>query len=514
MKLRFAPSPTGYLHVGGARTALFNWLLARRGGGSFLLRIEDTDRSRSRPEHVDAITSGLAWLGLDWDEGPLFQADGRERHRRDALRLLAEGRAYRDFTSQDEFARARDAAVAAGTGAVTRLSRQLAARVSAAEGERRAAAGEPFALRFRVPDGTTSWNDLVHGATRFDNAEIEDFVILRSDGSPTYNLAVASDDAHAEITHVVRGDDHISNTPKQVLLYEALGRPVPAFGHLPMILGADGKRLSKRHGAQAVGSFREEGVLPDAMTNYLALLGWSPGGDQELLLRDALVARFSLERVLKKGAVFDPEKLRWLNGKHIAGMETEALAGLLRRRLARETSQPPADSTFPLDSAPQGDPPPPPDSPTPARELSPAAFLRLTAALAPRSRTMAEMAEGARPYVAPLSGYDPKAARKVWGRNPQVAAETLETLAETLARAPWNDDALEAELRGLAKRLGVGAGKLFQPLRLALTGRSASPGIFDVLAVLGRARSVCRVEAALKAVRSGELDCRALPGSV
>ena len=496
MKLRFAPSPTGYLHMGGARTALFNWLLARRSGGAFLLRIEDTDRSRSRPDHVDAITSGLAWLGLDWDEGPLFQADGRERHRRDALRLLAEGRAYRDFTSQDEFAKAREAAVAAGTGAVTRLSRQLAARVAAAEGERRAASGEPFALRFRVPDGTTAWDDLVHGPTRFDNAEIEDFVILRSDSSPTYNLAVASDDADAKITHVVRGDDHISNTPKQVLLYEALGRPVPAFGHLPMILGADGKRLSKRHGAQAVGSYREEGVLPDAMTNYLALLGWSPGDDQELLSREELVARFSLERVLKKGAVFDPEKLRWLNGKHIAGMETEALAGLLRRRLAREASQPP------------------PDSPTPARELSPAAFLRLTAALAPRSRTMAEMAEGARPYVAPLAGYDPRAARKVWGRNSQVAAETLATLAETLARAPWNDDALEAELRGLAKRLGVGAGKLFQPLRLALTGRSASPGIFDVLAVLGRARSVRRVEAALKAVRGGELDCRALPGSV
>ena len=482
MKLRFAPSPTGYLHVGGARTALFNWLLARRSGGVFLLRIEDTDRNRSRPEHVDAITAGLAWLGLEWDEGPVFQADGMERHRRDALRLLAEGRAYRDFTSQEEFAKARDAAVAAGTGAVTRLSRELAARVPPDEGAEKAAAGEPFALRFQVPDGTTAWDDVVHGPTRFDNAEIDDFVILRSDGTPTYNLAVVSDDAEARITHVVRGDDHISNTPKQILLYEALGRPVPAFGHLPMILGPDGKRLSKRHGAQAVGSYQEEGVLPEAMTNYLALLGWSPGTDEELLSREALVARFSMERVLKKGAVFDPEKLRWLNGQHIARTETEALAEQLRRRLA-------LDAPVALG----------------------AAFLRMTAALAPRSRTLAEMADGARPYVGPLSGYDAKAARKTWGRNPDQAAKTLSALVEVLARAPvpWNDDALEAELRGLAVELGVGAGKVFQPLRLALTGRSASPGIFDVLAILGRERSIRRVEAALAAVRGGEFDCSA-----
>lgn len=483
MRLRFAPSPTGFLHVGGARTALFNWLLARRCGGAFLLRIEDTDRSRSRPEHVDAITNGLTWLGLDWDEGPVFQADGAERHRRDARRLLAEGRAYRDFTPQDEFARARDAAVAAGTGAVTRLSRELAARVSPAEGDRKAAAGEPFALRFRVPDGATAWDDLVHGPTRFRNAEIDDFVIVRSDGAPTYNLAVASDDADAGVTHVVRGDDHISNTPKQLLLYQALGRPVPAFGHLPMILGPDGKRLSKRHGAQAVESYRDEGVLPDAMVNYLALLGWSPGTDEEALTREELTARFSMERVLKKAAVFDPEKLRWLNGRHIAGMGTEALAGLLRGRLAGDEEALPA-------------------------ALPEAAFLRMTAALAPRSRTLAEMAEGARPYVAPLSGYDPKAARKTWGRDPDQAARTLSAAREALARAAWEDGALEAELRGAAEALGVGAGKLFQPLRLALTGRPASPGIFDVLAILGRERSLRRVDAALAVARGGEVDCR------
>ena len=238
MRLRFAPSPTGYLHVGGARTALFNWLLARRSGGVFLLRVEDTDRNRSRPEHVDAILSGLSWLGIGSDEEPVFQADGLDRHRRDALRLLDKGRAYRDFTTQAEFAKARDAAVEAGTGTVARLSRELAARVPPGESRRRAEAGEPFAVRFLVPDGTTEWHDLVHGPTRFQNAQIDDFVILRSDGTPTYNLAVVSDDAAMAITHVVRGDDHISNTPKQILLYQALGETVPAFGHLPDDSGA------------------------------------------------------------------------------------------------------------------------------------------------------------------------------------------------------------------------------------------------------------------------------------
>ena len=469
MRLRFAPSPTGHLHVGGARTALFNWLLARRGGGEFVLRIEDTDRDRSRPEHVDAILNGLKWLGIDWDEGPYFQAAGVERHRADALRLLDEGRAYRDFTPREDFERARDAAVAAGKGAVTRLSRELAGRVPAAGSARRAAAGEPFAVRFRVPDGETSWRDLVHGGMRFANAEIDDFVILRGDGTPTYNLAVVSDDADTAITHVLRGDDHLSNTPKQILLYEALGRPVPAFGHLPMILGPDGKRLSKRHGARAVDAFRAEGVLPEAMVNFLALLGWSPGTDEELLSRDDLVERFSLERVLKKGAVFDPAKLFWMNGRHIAGMEAGELVAALVDALAREGV---------------------------AREdiaLGEAAFARMALALAPRSRTFVEMARLARPYIGPVREYDAKAARKSWYRDPAGAVAVLEAVGDRLEAVRWDEGALEDALRGLAGELGVGAGKVFQPLRLALTGSGASPGIFDVLLILGRERSLRRV---------------------
>lgn len=473
MRLRFAPSPTGYLHVGGARTALFNWLLARRGGGAFLLRIEDTDRDRSRPEHVDAILDGLTWLGIDWDEEPVFQTDGVERHRADALRLLGEGRAYRDFTPQEEFKQARDAAVKAGSGAVTRLSRVLAARVSPGEGDRMAAAGEPFAVRFLVPGGSTAWRDLVHGEMSFDNGEIEDFVILRSDGTPTYNLAVVSDDAEMNITDVVRGDDHISNTPKQILLYRALGHPVPAFGHLPMILGPDGRRLSKRHGAQAVEVYDAEGVLAGAMVNFLALLGWSPGTDEEILSRDELVERFSLGRVLKKGAVFDRAKLLWMNGQYMAGMDATALATRLRRTLARQG----------VGGA--------------GVALADDSFERMTSALVPRSRTLAEMAAMSRPYVGPVNEYDPKAARKIWYRDPKGAVATLSGVLERLSEVPWEAEALESELRALAGELGVGAGKVFQPLRLALTGLSASPGIFDVLLILGRERSVRRVERAL-----------------
>ena len=473
MKLRFAPSPTGHLHVGGARTALFNWLLARGAGGDLLLRIEDTDRDRSRPEHVDAILGGLSWLGIDFDEGPVHQADGLARHRRDALGLLDAGRAYRDFTTRQDFERARDAAVAAGTGTVARLSREMAARIPPDESDRRAEAGEPFALRFLVPSGTTRWQDLVHGSMRFENGEIDDFVILRGDGTPTYNLAVVSDDAHASITHVVRGDDHISNTPKQIMLYEALGRPVPAFGHLPLILGPDGKRLSKRHGARAVDAFEAQGVLPGAMVNFLALLGWSPGTGEELLSRADLVARFSLERVLKKGAVFDAAKLLWMNGQHIAQMEARDLAAALRGALAR-------DGVDGDDIA-----------------LGKDAFRRMAAALAPRSRTFAEMARLARPYVGPLGGYDPKAAAKNWYRDREGAAELLTSVRDRLGGARWEAEALESSLRALAAERGVGAGKVFQPLRVALTGTSASPGIFDVLLILGRERSLARVERAV-----------------
>ncbi len=473
-RLRFAPSPTGVLHVGGARTALFNWLLARRSGGRFLLRIEDTDRERSRPEHTRAILDGLEWLGLDWDEEPTFQADGVERHRSDALGLLERGLAYRDFAPPEELARARERAVAAGAGAHTRLSRELAFAVPPDERERRAAAGEPHAVRFRVPEGETRWRDRVHGDVRFANEQIEDLVLLRSDGTPTYNLAVVSDDADLAVSHVVRGDDHLSNTPKQILLYRALGRLEPVFAHLPLILGPDGRRLSKRHGARSVEDFRAEGFLPDAMVNFLALLGWSPGTDEEILSRDELVERFSLDRVVKKGAVFDAAKLEWTNQRHMARADAGEMAERLRRALAREG----------------GD----------AVELSESRFELLTETLVARCRTLSEMARAARPYVGELSGYDAKAVRKAWGRQPDRTREILAAAAALLRdAAPWGADTLNRELRALAEEMGHGVGPVFQALRVALTGGSASPGIDVVLAILGRRRAVGRIERALKA---------------
>jgi glutamyl-tRNA synthetase len=475
MRVRFAPSPTGYLHVGGARTALFNWLLARAQAGTFILRIEDTDRARSDEAHTQAILHGLTWLGLDWDEGPYFQSDGVERHRRDARRLLHDGTAYRDFTSPESL---KVLAERRGVDNVSRLARAEAESLGGEEAERRAADGEPNAIRFRVPDGETRWDDLVHGDMRFANTDIEDLVILRSDGTPTYNMAVVSDDAEQAVTHVLRGDDHISNTPKQILLYRALGRPVPVFGHMPLILGADGKRLSKRHGATAVAEYESRGILPEAMFNFLSLLGWNPGDEREVMTRAELVEAFSLERLQKKSAVFDLEKLQWLNGQHLARTPAEALVPLVLPQLERAGIDPRA-----------------------ARERRDW-FHRLVGLLKVRARTVAEIAEQARPYLTDELAFDPDAVNRHWGKEPAETAVRLERLGARLAETPWDEASLEASLRGLAEELGVAAGKLIHPLRVALTGQAASPGIFEVLVLLGRERALARVDAALARVRA------------
>lgn len=515
MRVRFAPSPTGALHVGGARTALFNWLLARRHGGAFLLRIEDTDRERSLPEHVDAILDGLTWLGLDWDEEPVFQAASVDRHRSLALWLLDQGFAYRDFTPPNEYAQAREAAVAAGTGAVGRLPRMLAARWPLAERDRLAAAGEPFAVRFRVPDGKIAWRDLVHGPMRFDNEEIEDFVILRSDGTPTYNLAVVADDAAMDVTHVVRGNDHLSNTPKQILLCRAAGKTVPEFGHLPLILGPDGNRLSKRHGAESVQAYRREGILPAALVNFLALLGWSPGTSDELLSLGDLTNLFALDRVLKKGAVFDAVKLEWLNRQHMARMTPAKLAAELALALEAEFEREAlvvADASSGVAAAPQTGWPTrsglpakgdlAPESPVLGPGTGSAPLSRLAETLAPRSNSFREMAVLARPYVGPVAAFDPKAARKAWGQDVQRAVEILGAVRTALAATAWEVAALEASLRTLAEDFGVGAGKVFQPLRVALTGSGATPGIFDVLLIIGRTLSIERIDYAILTIRA------------
>ena len=291
-RVRFAPSPTGYLHVGGARTALFNWLFARKTGGTFILRIEDTDQARSTPEHTQVILDGLSWLGLDWDEGPYFQGAEVERHRRDGERLLADGKAYRCFCTREELETQRKSAPSGGEafkydGRCGRLADD--------ETRRRIDAGLPFVVRFRMPQEDIAWEDAVHGLITWHGRDLDDLIILRSDGTPIYNMAVVSDDIAMRITHVIRGDDHVSNTPKQIALYRALGAEVPVFAHVPMILGADGKKLSKRHGATAVGDYQHQGILPAAMRNFLALLGWSPGGDREIVGEEEMIRLFTLE---------------------------------------------------------------------------------------------------------------------------------------------------------------------------------------------------------------------------
>ncbi len=467
MRLRFAPSPTGFLHVGGARTALFNWLLAKKHHGTFILRIEDTDRSRSSDEMTVAILEGLQWLDLLWDEGPYHQADGFDRHKTDALDMLADGKAYRCFCTQAEV-EARKAAAPRESKEAFHYDRHCLLRVTPEESEQRAAGGEKFAIRFKVQPGKTSWQDAVHGITEFDNDAIDDFIILRSDGTPIYNLAVVSDDIEHRITHVIRGDDHISNTPKQILIYRALGHEPPVFVHVPMILGPDGKRLSKRHGATAVSEYKDQGILPDAMVNFLALLGWAPGNDEEVLSRAELIDRFSLEGINKKSSVFDTAKLEWMNGQYLARMSAEQLEPLVREQL-------PADAVA-VESA----------------------WLReLIDLLKVRARTVTSIAEQAGPYLRDPVVYDEEAVQKQW-RN---AAEARDRIGKVRDQLPdehnWNHDALERSLRELAEREGVGAGKLIHPLRVAVVGNSASPGIFDVMKLLGRTRTVRRIEDAL-----------------
>ena len=429
-RVRFAPSPTGYLHVGGARTALFNWLFARRHGGTFVLRIEDTDAQRSSWEMVAGIVDGLRWLGLDWDEGPdvggphapYYQSQRLEIYQSRVQTLVDAGKAYRD------------------------------------EG----------AVRFKVLPGKTRFEDLVHGPIEFDNEHIENFVILRSDGQPTYHLSVVVDDIDMEITHVVRGDDHVSNTPKQVLLYEAFGKPVPKFAHVPLILGPDKKRLSKRHGATSVMEYHRLGYLPEAMVNFLALLGWAPGGDRELLSRDELISLFTLEGISGGSAVFNPEKLDWFNQQHIGRLSGPALLARIEQPLRAAGLW--RDSLAVAESA---------------------WIDQVLSLLKPRVKTLDQLVEELRPFLVDEPDIDPAAAAK--HVTPEIRP-VLRSLADELSRAHAFDPAsIEALLRGTAEHSGIKAAGLIHATRVAVTGRAVSAGLFDVLALLGRDRVVHRL---------------------
>jgi glutamyl-tRNA synthetase len=478
IRVRFAPSPTGYLHVGGARTALFNWLFARRHGGTFILRIEDTDAERSSWEMVAGIVDGMRWLGLDWDEGPdvggphapYFQSQRLDKHRVAAERLVAERRAYYCYCTPEALQRRREAAEAAGAGWI--YDRTCCA-LGADEIARREASSEPRAIRFRVPEGQTSFADLVHGPIAFDNPNIEDFVVLRSDRQPTYHLSVVVDDVDMEITHVVRGDDHISNTPKQVLVYRALGHEPPAFAHVPLILGPDKKRLSKRHGATSVMEYPRLGYVPEAMVNFLALLGWSPGSDQELFTREELIARFALEGISGGNAVFNTEKLDWFNQQHILRLPPAVLVQRLKPRLeAAGLWKPEYDG--------------------PEREW----LTRVIELLKPRVKRLDEFVDAAVPFLRENVEREEAAVRKHLARA--ELREPLEALRDAFVAAPSFDaQALESTLRQLAEARALKAAALIHATRVAVTGRSASPGIFEVLELLGRERVGARLTSAI-----------------
>lgn len=468
LRVRFAPSPTGYLHVGGARTALFNWLYARHNGGVLVLRIEDTDVERSSWEMVSGILDGMRWLGLDWDEGPevggdhgpYFQSERLARYREASEELVRTGHAYYCYCSPEMLKARREAA--SGSASESWMYDRTCARLSPEEVSRKEAAGEARAIRFRVPTGRTAFDDLVHGRVEFDNANIEDFVVLRSDHHPTYHLSVVVDDIDMAITDVVRGDDHVSNTPKQVLLYEAFGRTLPRFAHVPLILGPDKKRLSKRHGATSVTEYQRQGYLSEAMVNFLVLLGWSPGNDREIFTREELIEAFSLEGISSGNAVFNPEKLEWMNAQHLMRMPAGAIAAELR---------PMMEAVGLWRTEYEGE----------RRGW----LLRLIELLRPRAKRIADFLEGARYFLTEVTTYEPEAARKHLS-SPGLAAD-LEALRSAFASSPtFSAVPLEEALRRVAVSRGVKAAGLIHATRLAVTGRGASPGLFEVLELLGR----------------------------
>jgi glutamyl-tRNA synthetase len=448
IRLRFAPSPTGALHIGGARTALYNWLAARHGGGELVLRIEDTDRERSTPENVEQILDALGWLELDWDEGPVSQADRADRHQAALQRLLESGAAYRDSAT------ARDVEA-------------WKAEHGADRGYRGTPTDAPrAAVRLGVPDeGETVVDDRIRGRVAFPNRSYDDFVIARGDGSVLYNFAVAVDDAELGVTDVVRGDDHLSNTPKQLLVLAALGHEPPRYAHLPLLHGPDGKKLSKRHGAASVQELREAGYLPAAVRNYLALLGWGTDDDTTLMSTEELVERFRIEDVGRAAAIFDERKLRWINGRFMRELSLEAYTAAVARHLGREPDE----------------------------------RLRAACEIAQeKAQTLAEIWPLIRFLFEPPVD-DEKAWRKVMGEE---ALGPLEAAREALAGADgFEPAALEAALSPLAERLGVKPGKLYQPIRVAITGTTVSPGIFESLAVLGREQSLARIDSALNRLR-------------
>lgn len=462
---RFPPSPTGYLHVGGARTALFNWLYARHTHGRFVLRIEDTDAKRSTQASVDAIFDALEWLGIDWDDGPYFQTQRFNVYAEYVQKLLDAGHAYYCDCSPDRVEAVRQAAMATGGKP----------KYDGACREKGLGRGDDTVIRFKAPTaGTTVIKDVVKGDIVFQNSELDDFVIARSDGTPTYNFVVVVDDITMGINTVIRGDDHVMNTPKQILLYRALGEPLPAYGHVPMVLGPDRARLSKRHGAMSVTAYRDMGYLPGAVINYLVRLGWSHG-DQEFFTREELIEKFSLEHIGKSAGIFDLEKLQALNADHIMAARPADLAASLRPFLEKLEAE--ERTGIECD----------------------AWMEKVIETLQPRSKTLVDMAAQARFYFGDTVDYEEKAAQKCLKPAAAEPVQCLMAELETLDR--FEEKALEGAFQAVMDKTGLKLGKIAQPVRVALTGRTASPGIFEIVALLGKKTVLLRLEKALDYIR-------------
>lgn len=465
VRVRFAPSPTGALHIGGIRTALFNWLFARHHGGKFVLRIEDTDQTRSTDESIQIILDGMKWLGLDWDEGPFRQTERMAIYREHVDRLLKLGKAYYCYCTPDELEARRKEALASGRPPkYDRKCRTLKAPV----------AGRTPAVRFLSSDeGQTIVRDLIRGAVTFENQQLDDLIIQRSDGLPTYNFAVVVDDVTMNITHVIRGDDHLNNTPRQIQLYQALGYEPPAYAHLPMILGPDKTKLSKRHGATAVTEYKDLGYLPEALVNYLARLSWS-SGDQEIFSRQELIEKFSLENVGKAAAVFNAEKLLWLNHHYIQQADPARLAGLVIDLLKK-------DGTVAAGNEPDIE-----------------WFKKLVKILAERSHTLVEMKTATIPFIVDEITMDEKAKAK--HLTPDVAPLLSELTKRLKTVDPFTHVEIEKVFNALITEKGLKLGKLAQPVRVALTGGTVSPGIFEVLEVMGTEKTIKRIEGAIRKI--------------
>lgn len=474
VRTRFAPSPTGYLHIGGARTALFNYLFARRHGGRFILRIEDTDRERSTPEAIAAIIQSLKWLDLDWDEGPFFQTERFPIYKAKVEQLLQEGKAYPCTCTPAQLAAKRQAALQEkrkpaydgtcrphGNSRPSAIIAQLSAK------------GTPYVIRFLAPQsGTTIVEDTVKGSVVFENRELDDLIIARSDGTPTYNFCVVVDDIDMGISHIIRGDDHLSNTPRQILLYQALGHTPPQFAHVPLILGLDKARLSKRHGATSVTAYRDMGYLPEALVNYLVRLGWSHG-DQEIFSQTELIEKFALEEVGKSAGVFNPEKLLWLNFHYLKNRPLSRLA----------------DEVLPFIEA-KGYP----------RPQDRARLEKMIETLKERAKTLTEMVELARFYLSDEIAIEKKAAKKFFTRE---VLEPLEELTKKLATlGDFSEQQIEQAFTETLQRRGLPLGKLAQPARVALTGSTVSPGIYEVIAALGKERTLKRLRQALEYIHT------------